>query len=251
MKYLISLLLIFSYVQLTAQSEKNFIVTTSLGYNYVYEDQTENLSVWPTTQADDRKINDLKFTVAIGRKFKTNFYYGIGLSVNTLKEEVNPDYRNFVPENTGYYQITVRGHYIMRSNVYSPMAYLQYNMDLGERFRFFIDLFGQYDFAKTTTESTVFQTGLPIYFPTDSLPIIPDNINFENNSTRKQEFLTMGIVPGLKINLYKSFGMNVTLGSMAYRIKTAESRLPDTKKSREFSLRFTPDKWTVGIHLAF
>ncbi|MFP4060913.1 MAG: hypothetical protein ACLFUC_10565 [Bacteroidales bacterium] len=261
MKHLIKLIFIFCFVELSAQTEQNFMLNTNLGYSYSYEDKADYSTYsWESMHLVDRKYNDFSYSVSIGRRLYTNFYYGLGIAWNTGKTEINPDADKPLPGTTGYSAFYNRTNIVIKSNVVSPLVYLQYFMNLSERMHFTLDLVSQYDFVKFTDDSYRYEfepvnTGLPDSDPTwlpgnSSLhPVITGSYNEEDD----QQYFNIGIHPGFRLNVYKSFGMNVAFGSVAYRIKTAESRLPDWdfKKSREFTIKFTPENWRVGFHLAF
>ncbi|TVQ15194.1 MAG: hypothetical protein EA361_06285 [Bacteroidetes bacterium] len=243
MKHLIAILLIFCFVEVSAQKEQNFILSTNVGYNYTYEDKSENLPVGGFFLPEDKKINDLNFSMSAGRKFSSNFYYGLGFALNMRKEEWNPDVNKpYRDKETGWTSTTSNA--VSENYVYSPLAFLQYVANLGERAQVTLSLISQYDFEKSTEERKLFQPGQ-----------LGDD-NFITHTSRKEstrEYFNAGLMPGFRMNLYKSFGLNIAFGSVAYRIKTAESRLPDMdiKASREFIVRFRPEDWRIGLHLTF
>lgn len=242
MKYLFTLFLIFSIAELSAQNEHNFILNTSLGYNYSYEDKAENLPYGGTYRLSDKEINDLKLSVAIGRKLRSNFYYGLGFSLNLRKNELNPGVNKpHYDSDFGIYFETSNS--VSQWSVYSPLAYLQYNLNLSEKSRFVLTLISQYDFEKNIDEHRLFVPGM-----------MPGNDYFTtryNIYESKRQYFQTGLVPGFRMNIYRNFGIDFTFGSIAYRIKTAESRLPDIKKSSEFTFGFKPENWTIGFHLYF
>ncbi|TVQ90376.1 MAG: hypothetical protein EA393_06120 [Bacteroidetes bacterium] len=234
--------LIFCVAELSAQNEHNFILNTSLGYNYVYEDKAENLPAgWPS-QLSDKEINDFKLSVAIGRKLRSNFYYGLGFSLNLRKDEWNPGV-NKPRYDSGFAISFSTSNSVSQRSVFGPLAYFQYNLNLSEKSRFMLTLISQYDFEKNVDEHRAFVPGT-----------MPGNDYFTTHYTTyesKRQYFQTGLVPGFRMNIYRNFGLDFTLGSMAYRIKTAESRLPDIKKSRKFAVGFKPENWTLGFHLTF
>ncbi|MFN2395477.1 MAG: hypothetical protein ABR597_07290 [Bacteroidales bacterium] len=239
MKYLISLFLVFYFAGLSAQSEQNFILNTNIGYNYAYEDKADDYPFDMYSVPRDKTINNLEFSVAIGKKFKSNFYYGIGFALNLQKTEVYPGINKpYYDSEFGYYYRSYNN--VFKDYVYSPLVYLQYITNLGERFKMTVTLISQYDFEKSFAKFTRYE---PVSFENYTTSV--------NTDESKREYISALLVPGFKLNLYKSFGMNVSFGSMAYRIKTAESLLPDIKKSREFAIDFKPENWTLGFHLYF
>lgn len=259
MKHLITILFIFFFIEVSAQKEQNFILSTNMGYSYKYEDKADKSTFnYDYIYLRDRRINDFDFSVATGKRLQTNFYYGLGIAWNRRIVEINPDFGNASFDNTsGYSVITSDYKIVLKTHVVSPLVYLQYYINLSERMHFTLDLVSQYDFVKFTDDSYRYEfepvyTGLP-----DSKPTwLPGNnsslLNYHSEEDDRQYF-NIGIHPGFRLNVYKSFGINVAFGSVAYRIKTAESRLPDMdfKKSREFNVNFTPENWRVGFYLAF
>ncbi|TVQ15193.1 MAG: hypothetical protein EA361_06280 [Bacteroidetes bacterium] len=255
MKYLITVLIVFCFTALHAQTEQNFILSTQIGYSYTYEDKADYSTFsWESMQLTDRKINDFNFSIAIGRRIHTNFYYGLGIAWNRRKTDINPNAdKPLTGIAPGYSIFYNRTNIVIKSNVISPLVYLQYFMRLSERMHFTLDLVSQYDFVKNSDESFRHQYE-PVFpgFPKNDPTLNPVIINSDKNES-DQQYFNIGIHPGFRVNLYKNFGMNVAFGSVAYRIKTADSRLPDMdfKKSREFNVTFTPENWRVGFYLAF
>ncbi len=237
MKQLISILLVFFFAELSAQKEQSFILSTSGRYNFAYDDTSEFY------ENEDRKINELDFSLSAGRKFRNNFYYGLGFAFNMWKEEWNPGVDKPFGDNvTGW--TGTSSNAVSKNNVYSPLAFLQYVANLGERAQVTLSLISQYDFEKSTEVRKLF------------IPGQLDNTNFITHTSETEslrEYFNAGLVPGFRLNLYKSFGMNVAFGSVAYRVKTAESRLPDMdiKSSRNFTMKFTPGHWRIGFHFVF
>ncbi|MFP4060912.1 MAG: hypothetical protein ACLFUC_10560, partial [Bacteroidales bacterium] len=214
------------------------------GYSYTYDDKADYPAPGGSYIPEDRKINDLDFSMSIGRKFRSNFYYGLGFALNLWQEEWNPDVND--PFRDTIHGITFSSSNAVSKNyVYSPLAYLQYVTNLGERAQVTLTLISRYDFEKATSVNKLFQPG---YMGEDDNFITHTS---EKESTR--EYFNTGLVPGFRLYLYKGFGVNIAFGSVAYRIKTAESILPDMdiKKSREFNVRFRPEDWRIGLQLAF
>lgn len=237
MKHLFYLVLIFSFFELSAQTEKDFILKTSIGYNYNHN-YDRDIS---ESSGYGEKINDLKFSLTSGKKLKSHFYYGLGLSYNAIKKELNPD--SDVPmlsSSQSYFGASSYYNSISTSNVISPIIYLQYYTKLNERIYFTIDLYSKYDFYITKTESA-------LYFPDLT------NYNYDKvdgyESEMKKQYFNIGIFPSLRINIYKNFGMDFTFGSVAYRIKTADSSINIDKKTKEFEIEFKPENWIIGFYL--
>jgi hypothetical protein len=242
MKSLIKLFFILFITELSAQTERNYIVNSDVNYNYTYMDKAENFEFGGTTILSDRKINDLKLSLAFGKKIKPNLYYGLGVMLVFRDEVENPDVdKPIYNSETGFYFSSYNS--TSKSNVYSPLAFLQYNITLNERSQIRISLISQYDFERYTYERIVYDSGM---FPVDDF-FTTHTTSYESN----RQYLKIGIVPGFSISLYKNFGMDLTLGSVGYRIKMFESRLTDIKKSREFNIGFKPENWSVGFHLTF
>lgn len=240
MKHLIKFLLIFCFAELSAQKEQNFILSTHVGYNYTFEDKSDNFT-FDFLVPGERKIQELNLSMSVGRKFRTNFYYGLGFAINWWKDEWNPNLNEPYPAG----QTGMASSSFVSNYVYSPLAYLQYFANLGGRAQLTFSLISRYDFEKTTAGYKIFQPS----------PLNGDDDFTIRTSERETtwEFFYTGLVPGFRLNLYKSFGMNVAFGDVAYRIKTADSRLPDMdiKKSREFNVNFRPENWRMGFYLAF
>ncbi|OFX65404.1 MAG: hypothetical protein A2X15_00300 [Bacteroidetes bacterium GWB2_32_14] len=124
MKYLIYLFfLVFSFFELNAQTEKGIMLKTSIGYNYQHNDNGD-ISSESDGLAYGEKINDLKISLLAGKSLKSHFYYGLGISYNTLKQEINPD--SDIPEldnSAGYISVFSYANQISSSNIISPIIY--------------------------------------------------------------------------------------------------------------------------------
>jgi hypothetical protein len=235
--------LIFFISESIAQTEHNYILNTNLGYNYAFVDKVDEMTYdMYNMMLSEREINDLNLSVSMGRKLRSNFYYGLGFTLNLRKDELNPGVNKpHYESEMGVYLSSYNA--VSQTSIYGPMAYFQYYFNLSERSFFTLTLISQYDFEKNVSEHRVFTPG-----------IMPGNEYFTINvysSKSKRQYFKTGLVPGFRMNIYRSFGVDITMGSMAYRIKTTESRLPDIKKSREFAIGFKPENWTIGFHLAF
>lgn len=242
MKFLIKLLLVFYAIELNAQTEQNYILNFNIGYNYAYEDKAENVPYGVPVELSDKEINDLTFTFTIGRKLKSNLYCGLGVSHSLFKEELNPGVNKprYNSEIDVYFQTS---NAVSKRSTYGPMAYIQYNLNLGERIRFIVSFISQYDIEKNIQEYHIFVPGM-----------ISSDDYYTTHSTfyeSDRQYFKASVVPGFRINLHKNFGIDFVFGSLGYRIKTVESRLSDIKKSREFNVGFKPENWTAGLHLAF
>ncbi len=239
MKYFVKLLLIFCFVEVSAETERNFIIISNVGYSYDYEDISENITSG-FFQTVDREIRDFDFSLSVGRKFGSDFYYGLGFGLNFWKEAWNPDL-NKPDQNYVHGWASLRKDY-----VYSPLAYLQYVANLVERAQVTLTLISRYDFEKSIEESTLFEPWT----------LVGGGHTFLTRTSGKEstrQYFNAGLVPGFRVNLSKTFGLNIAFGSLVYRVKTAESKLSDLdfKKAREFNMRFHPENWRVGFHFIF
>ena len=242
MKLFIYPLLILSFLKINAQTEKNYIIKTNLGYKYNHDDKLD-LSTNPSSFDYGKKTNDLKSSLTVGRKLNNKFYYGVGLSYNLIKTELNPE--SDVPAssfNPASAVITMVSYYneINSNHIISPLIYFQYFMNLNERFSLTIDLVTKYDFSVTKGENTLY---------------LPDIYTYSYyagatySSEVKKQFFNIGIFPSLRVNIYKNFGMDLTIGYANYKIKTNDSRLDLNKKSKEFDIDFKPENWNIGFYL--
>jgi hypothetical protein len=219
------------------------MLKTSIGYNFVHNDGNDVSNDIVAGSNFGEKINDLNFTVTAGKKLKSNFYYGLGLSYNTINQEVNPE--SDIPElsSSAYYTfVSSYMNAVSKSNVISPIIYLQYYKSITERFYITFDLYSRYDFNQTITESTLYN------------PNISNNTYDKSSELKteiKRQYLNFGLFPSLRVNLYKKLGMDLTFGGMEYKIKTVDSRRDIDKKTKEFNIGFNPENWIIGFYLTF
>lgn len=241
MKYLVCLFFLFyCFLGLKAQTDKSIMLKTSIGYDYQHNDHGDISSDYEGP-AYGEKINDLKISLLAGKKLKSHFYYGLGISYNILTQEINPE--NDIPEldnSAGYISVSSYVNQIASSNKISPIIYFQYFTRLNDRLYISFDLYSKYDFNVTKTESILYNPNLSTYTYEKS---------FTSNTEIKRQYLNVGLFPSLRINLYKNFGVDLTFGSMEYRIKTADSRQNIDKNTKEFNLGFKPENWTIGFYL--
>lgn len=242
MKHFFLFFLIFSIFELTAQTENNFILKTNIGYSYIHNDNGD-VSSQSTGLNYGEKINDLNFSVTAGKNFRSHFNYGLGLSYNTIKKEVNPE--NDIPElNNSAVYIGAFSYVnsVETSRIISPIIYFQYYSNFSERIYITFDLYSKYDFDLTKTESTLYNPNFIIYSYDE----------FDQFKTEiKRQYLNVGMFPSVRINLYKNFGMDFSFGTIEYRIKTVDSRTNIDKKTTEFNLDFNPENWKIGFYVTF
>ena len=91
MKQIFYLIFIFSFIEVNAQTDKNYILRTNFGYSFSHKDMLDAGAANFGWYYYGVKNNDLNFTISGGRKLKSNFYYGLGLFYNTFSQETNPD----------------------------------------------------------------------------------------------------------------------------------------------------------------
>lgn len=242
--YFCLLISFFSFYALRAQSEKGFIVETSLGYKRVHNDPVDAFREFSGTVYGE-KINELTSVLTVGKKLKANMYYGLGLLHNANRRELNPD--SDIPSwessaGSGFVTYTSYHHFVSTSNVIGPMVYFQYFTSLTERVFLTLDFNARYDFDRTQTQSTLYNPN-----PFDNAY----EASSEYKTEIKKQYVNIGLFPSLRVSLYKEFGMDLTFGSIQYRAKTFDSMREMDNMTKEFTMGFKPENWMVGFYLKF
>ena len=236
MRHLFYVIIVFSFIQLNAQTDRNNILSTNFNYNFNHKDYLDD-GEYLNGIFNGVKNNDLNFNTSVGRKLKTNFYYGVGLSYKVSKQEINPD--SDIPEYSG----TVNSYWnmISKDNTISPIIFIQYFNNLSDRFCIAIELFSKYDFNNNITRNTRYDPDFTSY----------TYIETSKHKTEEQkQDIHLGIRPSIKFNIIENFGMEFTFGILEYSRKIMDSRRDDIdKKTEEFELGFKPENWLIGFYL--
>jgi len=240
MRTAIFVISIFSYLGLSAQTNKNFLLRTNLGYNFSHVDAADAGYYDFGNSVYGEKINDFAYNISAGKKFQTNFYYGVGLLYNITKQEINPD--SDIPMNITSAAFTINyNNSVYMDNTISPFIFIQYFNNITDRFSVAFDLYSKYDFSESSLNRTSYIINVTNH------NVINDG---ESHSEIKKEYLSFGILPSLRFTIIKNFGMDFTFGIMEYRLKTKDSRLDNPEnQSKEFKIGFKPENWLIGFYL--
>jgi len=232
MKKLLFVLFIFTILaELHAQNDKKYMLRADFGYYYIHKDQIDAGGGYHNDIFGEID-NNLNCKFSVGRKLKTNFYYGLGFSYRLARAEINP--KEDIPEmdaSTGHSNLTIIVNTVNTNETYSPLVFLQYFFPVTERFQFVLDLYSRFDLALSKSESSYG--------------------TFELNRYSKQQFLSCGINPLFRVNIIRNIGMELALGTIELKHKIHDSRASQNdKNSTEFILAFTPENWLIGFYLA-
>lgn len=241
MRQIITLFFILSFIQLNAQTEKNYILSTSLGYHFTHNDPLDSETNTWGQQNYGEKNKEFNAQFSAGRKLKKNFYYGLGLSYKKSSYEINPD--SDIPEinrSSGFVTITGYTNSISTDLMISPSIYIQYFTSFSERASILVDLYSRYDFNRTKTKNTFYSPDI-------------ENYTYINSGEYKAELekqnINFGIQPALRLDIVKNFGLEFKFGVIEYQHKTYDSRRNDIdKKTNSFRIGFKPENWLIGLY---
>ncbi len=241
-----SLLIIFiaMVVTLQAQTDRNYILRASIGYSYSHKDKIDLMDTYSSNGVYGEKDQAFYFTFRAGRKLKSNFNYGLGFSLNSSREELNPE-EDFPEMDTssGYVSfISSRFTQLTKSKTYSPSVYFEYYYDISKTFTLCVDAWSRFDISSSKSEANLDTH----YLPQDTSYIVINN----TFKVSKRRYLAFGLSPSLRININKNLGLEFIFGSLEYRMKLKDSRAPkDARLGREFNFGFEPGKWRFGVYL--
>lgn len=134
------------------RKKKDYLLRTNFGFSFAHEDM---LDAGASNLGQDYYgifKSDLTYSLNGGRKLASNFYYGLGLNYNRLKQEINP--ADDIPENKGSYGFQSMRSYVNSLSVnetISPFVFVQYFTNMSDRFSVAIDVYSQYDFSTNKT----------------------------------------------------------------------------------------------------
>lgn len=243
MKKVLFFLFILFVTELSAQSDKNYMIRTKLGYSNNYKDMMDESDGFTPGTVSGVINRDFKFDFDMGRKLKSNFYYGLGFSYEAIKQEYNPE--NKIPDpnnNSGYSNnLTSYTNYVSRFRSYSPVIFIQYYYNITDRISINVDFYSRYNFTLTTSEANS-----EAYQSIDTLSLIVTR----NYKESKKQFICAGFSPSFRINIIKNLGMEFVFGSIEYKQKLKDSRAPgNIKYSNEFKIGFKPENWLIGFYI--
>jgi hypothetical protein len=236
-KVFFTIIITLSFLQLYAQTEKNYLLRTNFNYFYNHKDNLDaGNGMIPQEGVYGVKTNNLSFAITSARKFKTSFYYGLGFSYNLAKEEINPNSDVSAALVSGYSSNIIIQKTITCSQTYSPLIFIQYDNSLSDRFSVAIELYSKYDFSNFKTSSTL-TNGLSGY----------NNIS---EKFQKKQYVNIGLHPSVRFDIMKNMGTELTLGLFEYSHKFKDSRMfDDSKKTSSFQIGFKPENWLLGFYL--
>lgn len=228
---------------LNAQTDKNFILRTNFGYSYSHKDRLDAGNGIASSGYYGQINNDFTVDFRAGKKLKSNFYYGLGFSYNALKQEINPE--EDIPDfdSSSGYTIKIENYFqgVSTSKTYSPVIFFQYYFNITDRFFVSIDAYSRYDYRISKSESN-YNTLQYI----DSTFVVTNSSYFEST----KQYLSFGICPSLRFSIIKNLGIEFIFGSLEYKQKLSDSRLPDDiKNTNEFIFGFKPENWLIGFYL--
>jgi len=241
MKYLLTLIFVLGLVHLEAQTDKKYILILDQGYYYQHKDNIDASTALYGSNQFGEKINDLTFNFYAGKKFKSHFYYGLGLSYHNFTDELNP--KIDVPdinESIGYGNISEYSYKKETQNEISPLIYFQYFANISNRITIAVDFYSKYSFNKTETNH--------LHYEVDSASY--SYVNYEGiHENTEKEYFCFGIQPVFKLDIYKYFGMELKLNLVEYTQKTYDSVIDKEKKTSNFEIGFKPENWLIGFYI--
>ncbi|PIQ28420.1 MAG: hypothetical protein COW63_14815 [Bacteroidetes bacterium CG18_big_fil_WC_8_21_14_2_50_41_14] len=252
MKQTLILFLFLCFINLNAQTEKKYLVLSDFGYNYIHKDATD-LYYSGQSSIYGEITREVTLNLSIARKFKSNFYYGIGFRYHNSKKVSNPD--GDIPKNsnnTGYasYIITYQATTIDKSS--SPYLFVEYFTHLTNWLTFSIDLYSKYNFTNVVTNqklqkvnTTLFDSISPGHGDVGGFLIID-----HANSEKKIQSLHIGLQPSFRFAVFKNMGISFSFGQIEYNTKIKDSRRTDTDQmTKSFSMGFSPANWLLGFYI--
>lgn len=235
MRQLLVLLLSFILVQLHAQTDKNFIIRTHFGGNFAHND---NLDANANNYGE--KYRHVIFVASVGRKVKNNYYCGLGLSYGHSGQEINPN--SDVPAITNLPGSVAQSYLnsLSTTHVISPLIFVQYFSTLSDKLVVYIDLYTKYEFNNNKTELTS-------YYPNTSNSTYMKGDEYTTEF--KKQYINLGLQPGLRLNVFKSLGVEFKFGLINYQRKTHDSRAKDIeKRTSDFQFGFKSENWLIGFY---
>ncbi len=176
--------------------------------------------------------------VSLGKKIKTNLYYGVGLSYQKNREDLNPikyiPSRNQCPGGCSSYSNS-----LVTSKTLSPSVFLQYNAAILEKVYFVFDVYSAYRWETSFDSRRLYVSnqGLGEFI-----------LLSQSEEEIKKQWLSIGLMPSIRVNIYKNFGVDLGLGVLQYSQKTRDSRKQDlSNKTNQFELSLRPEHWTIGL----
>jgi len=241
MKQSLVIILIFSFVRLYAQTDKNYIVRTNLGYNYVHKDMID--AGFGVTNQNFGEINQkLSLNLNAGRRFGKSFIYGLGLGYNFSKQEFNPEVdRPQISGATGFGNMTFYSNSVITSRTVGPAIFIQYFSAITDRLTIAFDGFAKYEFTTNQTKNSLFNSIVL------GQPFVYSNGYFKKTNLQRLGF---GILPSVRYNILKNAGLELTYGLLQYTLKINDSRMDNSnKKTKTFDAGFKPENWLIGFYL--
>lgn len=241
MKYILTIIFVLGLVQLEAQTDKNFILILDQGYYYQHKDNIDASNALYGSNQFGEKINDLTFNFYAGKKFKSHFYYGLGLSYCNFTDELNPNADvPAISESIGYGNILGYSNKKEIQNEISPLIFFQYFTNISNRITIAVEFYSKYSFNKTETNHLHYEVDSASYSY-----VIYEEIH-ENT---EKEYFCFGLQPVFKLDIYKNFGMELRLKLVEYTQKTYDSVIDREKKTSNFEIGFKPENWLIGFYI--
>jgi len=251
MKKLLTLILACSFVLTFAQSEKNFLLKADVGY--FYKHQVGNESATGITQFYGQINRDFNMSFSAARKFKSNFYFGLGLQYRHQKTVINPeeDLPDFTPNGSGYVTMYLIASYTTTERTVSPFVYVEYKKELTPWMALSLDLYSQYGYTLSRNENKDNIQQIVVNDTTPGNPYWEYDIVFSSNTTQseqKKQMLYVGLTPSIRFLVLKNAGISLSFGKIEYATKTKDTHAPDDKgKNNSFDLSFSPSNWKLGF----
>jgi hypothetical protein len=214
-----------------AQNDRNYILRMNLGGHISHRDFLVSQNNFLNTYRVDlfgETLNNWNFNFSGGKSFKSNYYFGLGFFFDLSKKEFKTG--SNVP-NINYSVLT--------NKVIGPLIFFQYFTQISDRFTIAIELNSKYYFNQENGKTKTLYPGIPRNSFQRETEIIKQNISF-------------GLLPSLRYNIVKNFGLELTFGLFAYKQKLNVNPDIDPEiKTKGFVMDFKPDKWLIGVYQKF
>lgn len=241
MKYVLYLICFLFLSEANAQTSKDYLLRTNFGFTFAHEDMLDAGVSNLGQEYYGILKSDLTYSLNGGRELISNFYYGLGLTYNRFKQEINP--ADDVPEIKGTYGFQSMSSYVNSLSVnetISPFVFVQYFTKMSDRFSVAIDVYSQFDFNSNKTNYYHFG---------------PDIINQtyirtgEYKTSKKRQYINVGIQPSVRFSLFDNLGLEFSVGLLNYKQKIKDSRFDLNKKSKMLEFGLMPENFLFGFYL--
>lgn len=235
MRYIITFLAFLFFVNSNAQSDKTWIVSTQVGFFYKKNmNEYDNGAFSPASFTPYYDISrSFSNRIYIGKKIGKNLNVGAGVELNLIKNQAeNEEYLYTNNLFTGI-RTTIN---VNKTNRYSPFIFFEYNQTIGSRFYLVAKAHFQYDLYKLN----------------NSREVTEGSDYSEFNEEQNQHYMTIGLQPALRYDLFERFGIELNFGKIEHSTQTmnSEENINDTEPNK-LEINFKPNNWLIGVYFRF